>query len=112
MLFHAPPWRVAYQERQMPPYVVQGGLAVRPFAPVTIETARVDRLRTVTSVREAAECLLEDWPEKGRGDHYRRAIRACHNAIAGEVTPGSVRHAFIAAAQEAGIFVRAEARKR
>jgi len=42
-------------------------IAVRPFAPVTIETAQVGRLRMETSVREAAECLLEDWPEKGRG---------------------------------------------
>ena len=86
-------------------------IAVRPFAPVIIETAQVGRLRTVTSVREAAECLLEDWPEKGRGDHYSRAIRACRNALAEKVTTSSARNAFIQAAQEVDIFVRAEARK-
>lgn len=86
-------------------------IAVRPFAPVIIETAQVGRLRTVTSVREAAECLLEDWPEKGRGNHYSRAIRACRNALAEKVTTSSARNAFIQAAQEVDIFVRAEARK-
>ena len=78
---------------------------MRPFAPVIIETAQVGRLRTVTSVREAAECLLEDWPEKGRGDHYSRVIRACRNALAGEVTTSIAQR--LQAALEAGILVRA-----
>ena len=39
----------------------------RPFAGVTIETHVVGRMRTVASVGEAAEVLLHDWPETGKG---------------------------------------------
>ena len=85
--------------------------AAQTFAGVTIETAAAGRLRTVTSVREAAECLLGEWPKKGRGDHYRRAVRACHDALEGAATAESARHAFIRAALEAGILVRTAERR-
>jgi hypothetical protein len=76
------------------------------FSGVTIETTVVGRLRTVTSVRGAAECLLEEWPTQGRGYCYRRAVRACHDALKGAATARSARNAFIRAALEAGILVR------
>jgi uncharacterized protein DUF982 len=76
------------------------------FAGVTIETAVAGQLRTVTSVREAAECLVEGWPTQGRGAHYRRAVQTCHAALEGTTTAASVRNAFIRAALEAGILVR------
>ena len=81
------------------------------FAGVTIETNVVGRLRTVTSVREAAECLVGEWPTQGRGDHYRRAVRACHDALKGEATALSARNAFIRAALAAGILVRTAERR-
>ena len=84
----------------------------RPFVGVTIETHVVGRMRTVTSVGEAAEVLLHDWPEAGRGEAYRGALHACYEALEGELDVEDARDAFIAAAQEAGIFVRAAARKR
>jgi Protein of unknown function (DUF982) len=83
----------------------------KTFAGVTIETNVIGRLRTVTSVRQAAECLLGDWPTQGRGDHYRRAMRACHAALEGTATALSVRDAFIRAALEAGILVRTAERR-
>ena len=82
----------------------------RPFAGVTIETHVVGRMRTVTSVGEAAEVLLHDWPE-AEGEAYRGALHACYEALEGELDVEDARDAFIAAAQEAGIFVRAAARK-
>jgi hypothetical protein len=81
------------------------------FAGVTIETNVVGRLRTVTSVREAAECLVGEWPTQGRGDHYRRAVRACHDALEGTAAAASVRQAFIRAALEAAILVRTAERR-
>jgi hypothetical protein len=81
------------------------------FAGVTIETTTVGRLRTVTSLREAAECLVGEWPTQGRGDHYRRAVRACHATLEGTATALSVRHAFIRAAIEAGVLVRTAERR-
>jgi hypothetical protein len=83
---------------------------LRPFAGVTIETHVVGRIRIVTSVGEATEVLLHDWPETGRGEAYRGALHACYEALEGELDVEDARDAFIAAAQEAGIFVRAAAR--
>jgi Protein of unknown function (DUF982) len=82
----------------------------QPFAGVTIETTVVGRLRTITSVREAAECLVGDWPTQGRGGHYRRAVRACHAALEGTATAESAQRAFIRAAIEVGILVRTAGR--
>jgi Protein of unknown function (DUF982) len=86
--------------------------SARPFAPVVIETSHVGRLRSVTPVREAAECLLAGWPEKGRGPTYRAALCACHDTLAGKRKPEAARLAFIKAAQEIGIFVRASSGRR
>ena len=78
----------------------------QPFAPVTIETAP-GRFRNIHSVRAAAEMLLSAWPEAGKGPAYAAATRACLNAVEGKTTPEVARRAFMIAAQEAGIFMRA-----
>ena len=78
----------------------------RPFALVVIETAP-GRFRNINSVAEAAEMLLFQWPEAGRGPAYAAATRACLNALEGKATTEVARRAFMIAAQEAGIFVRA-----
>ena len=81
-------------------------LAALPFRPVRIATDQPGRVRAVGSVREAAECLVAGWPEKGRGEAYRAALQATYNAIGETLAPEVARLAFIAAAKEAGIFVR------
>ena len=79
----------------------------RPFALVVIETAP-GRFRNINSVHDAAEMLLSAWPEKGRGQPaHAAALRACLNALEGKTTAEVARRAFMIAAQEAGIFVRA-----
>ena len=78
----------------------------KPFALVVVKTSHVGQLRDINSVRDAAEALAGDWPMKRSRPAYRAAIRACHDALAGKVTPEVARQAFIAAAQEVGIFVR------
>ena len=77
----------------------------QPFATVVIETAP-GRFRNIHNVRAAAEMLLFEWPEQGRGLAYAAATRACLNALEGKATTEVARRAFMIAAQEAGIFVR------
>ena len=78
----------------------------KPFALVVVKSSPVGQLRDINSVREAAEALVGDWPMKRTRPARRAAILACQDALAGRVTPEVARQAFIAAAQEAGIFVR------
>jgi uncharacterized protein DUF982 len=67
---------------------------------------RFGLLLRVGSVREAAEVLLGHWPKEGRGPMFFEALRACHEALAGDLTTKGARQAFIEAALEAGIYVR------
>ena len=76
-----------------------------------IETAQIGCLRAISSVREAAEWLLSDWPTEGRGLAYAAALQACLDALAGKLSTDKARLAFIAAAREADIFVRAAGRR-
>lgn len=57
---------------------------------VVIELGRAGAARCVGSVREAAECLLDGWP-KHRGSQYRRALQACHDALAGKSSAETAR---------------------
>lgn len=59
---------------------------------------------TVTNTREAAHCLMADWPDK-RGDAYHRAVRTCGLVLCGMVLPEAARRTFVEAARESSIFV-------
>jgi len=72
------------------------------FRPITVETA--GRLRTINTVRDAAEALLR-WPPEKRGDRWRTACAACHAALAGTLEPETARKAFVQAAIVAEIYV-------
>ena len=74
---------------------------------VVLSTSEPAQERRIRSVREAAACLVNDWPQKGRGTAYRAALRACYDALEGMATADSVQRAFMRAALEAGILVRA-----
>ena len=82
-----------------------------PFKQVVVQTDEIGPLRAVTSVREAAECLVDDWPTEGCGRAYKIACMICRHALAGDMAAAVARGAFIAAAKEAGVFVR-EGRRR
>ena len=81
-------------------------LPTLPFAPVVIETSAPRRLRAVDSAREAAECLIGGWPKGRRGRAYIAGLGAMNAALGGRLDAETARAAFIAAAKEAGIFVR------
>jgi hypothetical protein len=73
---------------------------------VVLSTSEPAQERRIGSVREAVECLVNDWPQKGRGVAYRAALRSCHAALAGTATPDSAQRAVVRAALEVDIIVR------
>ena len=84
-----------------------------PVTVETVETAEADvvaRERVVTDTIQAAEILLRRWPDDGRGQKYRAALRACMDAMEQRRAVASARKAFVEAAKDAHIFVRAGAR--
>lgn len=74
--------------------------------PVTFETATLGRYRTISSTAEAARVLLEEWPIE-TGKALKRAKAACIAVLAGSKDPESARKAFLQAADEAEVFIRA-----
>ncbi|MES0101049.1 DUF982 domain-containing protein [Mesorhizobium sp. M0019] len=75
--------------------------------PVVVQPGRIDRDRVVTSVSDAAELLLRDWPRPD-GKARLAAIEACLAVIRGEKPPRIARQAFITAAKEARILLGEE----
>lgn len=61
-------------------------------------------MRAVTNTREAAHCLMVDWPDT-RGDAYHKAVRTCGLVLCGFVGPEASRVTFLAAARESDIYV-------
>jgi len=78
--------------------------------PVTVETDAAGRERVVTDTIQAAEILLRRWPDDGRGQKYKAALRACMDAMEQRRAVTSARKAFVEAAKDAHIFVRAGSR--
>ncbi len=73
--------------------------------PVTIETLTLGRYQSVSSAAEAARILLDEWPVD-EGEAFLAAKAACLAVMAGKAEPVTSRDAFLAAADEAGVFVR------
>ncbi|WP_097142179.1 DUF982 domain-containing protein [Rhizobium subbaraonis] len=73
---------------------------------VEVETERLGRIRDITSTEEAARFLLERWPVEPGPAHLKARI-ACLSVLEGKRQPDHAREAFVAAAEEAGILVRA-----
>lgn len=83
--------------------VHHAAMSRRFHKPVIIQPGRIDRDRVVSTVREAAEILLRDWPQEG--DTRTRAMKACLDVINGKKPPSTARTAFIAAAKDARIYM-------
>jgi hypothetical protein len=69
------------------------GLRVRNNQPRTI----------IRNLAEAARVLIHDWPLDD-GEDYVIAVKACADALIGEIGPEEFRQALLAAAREAGIL--------
>ncbi|UGX87144.1 DUF982 domain-containing protein [Phyllobacterium meliloti] len=72
---------------------------------MTIETKKVGLYRNITSVEEAAEFLVYDWPIE-KGPLQLQARIDCLDAMENALDAEQARASFIAAVKEAGIFVR------
>ena len=73
--------------------------------PVTYETTKVGLYRTITTTADAAHVLLTDWPIK-EGEALARARETCLAVLEGRKPADAARKAFLAAAKEAGVFIR------
>ena len=72
------------------------------FAPIGLRLSGDGSRRIVRNLTEAAELLIRDWPADD-GEEYIVAVKACVDAIRGDVTPEDFRQALLRAASEAGI---------
>jgi hypothetical protein len=81
------------------------------FASVTVELAHGGKPRTITSVEQAADFLMIDWPIE-RGRLHGLARQACRDALEGNLSGAEARAAFINAAREADILMDYGAHKR
>jgi len=75
--------------------------------PITFETQKLGVYRTIASADEAARAILTDWPVHS-GHAFMKAQKACLAVLEGREAPEAAREAFLAAAEEAGVFVRVE----
>ncbi|MGO7897936.1 DUF982 domain-containing protein [Rhizobium ruizarguesonis] len=74
------------------------------FAPLMLVVSGPEKYKLVATLGQAAEMLMDGWPVDD-GEEYLIAIRACRDAIHGEVPSEDAREALIHAADEAGISV-------
>jgi hypothetical protein len=76
------------------------------FEPVTFETSKLGQYRTIASASEAAHALTGSWPIED-GKALRKACETCLAVLEGKEAPDAARKAFLRAAKEARVFVRA-----
>ena len=74
------------------------------FIPLMLIVRGHQKYRLVSSLREIAEALLSGWPLDD-GEEYMAAVKACLDAIQGNLTAQEARGALIRAAAEAGVPV-------
>lgn len=75
--------------------------------PIIVETEMVGgEFRTLSSVSEAAIFMMERWPQS-RGPSYQAALQACTGPLSTAEHVENARRAFLTAAKEAGLNVKA-----
>jgi hypothetical protein len=72
------------------------------FAPVGLALRGQGAHRIVRTVGDAAHILIKDWPSD-EGEEYVAAVKACVDAISGQIAPEQFREALLRAADEACI---------
>lgn len=80
-----------------------------PFKEVTVMTRQIGRMKVITSIMQAAEFIVNEWPgtDSEKLDIAKHALVKCYD---GEMSPGVARMAFVEAAKEADIYVEAAGR--
>ncbi|RUX76631.1 DUF982 domain-containing protein [Mesorhizobium sp. M7A.F.Ca.US.006.04.2.1] len=72
--------------------------------PVAVATGISGDIRNLTNAREAFDLLNDKWRNEGSAKH-RSTLRACQQALNGNVPADIARDAFIEAAREARMLV-------
>ena len=72
--------------------------------PVAVATGISGDIRNLTNAREAVDLLNNRWRDGG-SDKHRSALRACQQALNGNVPADIARDAFMEAAREAHMLV-------
>ncbi|KQR75664.1 hypothetical protein ASG03_18425 [Rhizobium sp. Leaf341] len=72
--------------------------------PVTLEMYGHGHYRIVTSAKEAAKVLRNEWPLRN-GIFYERAVRTCKSVLQDAAQPEQSRLQFLQAAREADIKI-------
>ncbi len=72
-------------------------------SPVAIDLPRPYGRQTITTVREAADCLMDIWPEPDLSPERDEALRICLEVFEGNADLGDARDAFLTAARSAGL---------
>ncbi|UWU29164.1 DUF982 domain-containing protein [Rhizobium sp. WSM1274] len=72
------------------------------FTPVGLALRGTRTRRIVRTLGDAAQILIRDWPCDD-GEEYVAAVKACVDAISGQIAPEQFREALLRAADEAGI---------
>ena len=75
--------------------------------PVVISIGEPPVETTISTIQAAAWAMIEDWPEDDDGPALDAALVACAGAVEGKRKAEDARQAFVAAAKEAGILVKA-----
>lgn len=75
--------------------------AASTFAPVGLILGERREHKIVRTLSDAARVLILDWPNDD-GEQYIIAVKACVDAISGDITAETFRDAFLLAASEAG----------
>ncbi len=72
------------------------------FAPIGLTFPNNQRRKIIRNLVDAAHVLIEDWPLDD-GEDYVVAVKACADALRGDIDPEEFRQALLNAADEAGI---------
>lgn len=72
------------------------------FAPIGLKFHNSQPQMIVRNLTDAARVLIEDWPLDD-GEDYVIAVKACADALIGEVSPEEFRQSLLNAALEAGV---------
>ncbi|MBB3660061.1 hypothetical protein FHX15_005330 [Rhizobium sp. BK650] len=85
--------------------------ATSAFTPVGLALRGQPAHMIVRTLGEAAYMLLKEWPIDD-GEEYVTAVKACVDAISGQIDPQQFWDAFLRAADEAGITALTVVRRR
>lgn len=72
------------------------------FAPIGLKFQNNQPQMVIRNLTDAARVLIQDWPLED-GEDYVIAVKACADALIGEISPDEFRETLLSAAIEAGI---------